>query len=322
KEKSDRLQRLHTMKGFENMVFNMAREASSNEQQIFRSCLKLQKKPTDRSQLRSTCTSNTDETTIKYYDQTSKFIMALVFPMAVSDQDVIVHSIDVIKAKIRHLYPCDASSVPLSKMFKVKARARLRKKGSVQVMIVDTKLRSKIELPAFVVSSHDKGKTWETTAASPSSRVMMKNKPCVSAMIRACPTHFMAISCELWPDVPLSFMDKLEMHTVSPRGGLIRLRCNNRITIAAEKNSVDRDIDICVLEQESSPTPMVTITATKDITRPLILSIPFNMLERGENAKGLIILVKDGDLKWQKAQCEAYKELCSIIFVINSLNRR
>ncbi|XP_033751837.1 uncharacterized protein LOC117335766 [Pecten maximus] len=321
-ELSDRRQRIQTMKGFENLVFSMAIDAASNEQQIFRTCLNWQRKKPDRTQLHSTCSVNTNETTIKYYDNTSTFTMALVFPMAVSDKDVIVQNIDVIKTKMRHLYPCDHSSVPLSKMFRVRANVNLRKKSSVQVLVVDTKPRKAVDLPAFIVSSYDNGKTWETTAASPASRVILKNSSCVSAIIRACPTHFMAVSCELWPDVPDYFMDRLEMHTLTPRGGMIRLRCNNRITITADKHSVDDDIDICFLEQESSPTPVVTITATEDITRPLKLSIPLNMLDRGEIAQGLIILVKDGDLKWQKAPCEARKEHGAIVFMVNNLNRR
>ncbi|XP_060084140.1 polycystin-2-like protein 2 [Ylistrum balloti] len=321
-ETSNRLQQIQTMKGFENFVFNMAREAASNEQQIFKRCLHWQHKTPHRNQLRSICTENTNETNIKYYDHASNFTMAFVFPMAVSDEDVIVRTIPVVKAKIRHLYPCDHSSVPLSKMFKVKAKASLRKKSSVQVFIVDNKPKIDKELPSFVVLSHDNGKTWETIAVSPDSRVMVQKAPCVSAIVRACPTHIMAISCELWPDVPDFMMNRLEIHTVSPRGGLIRFRCNNRILIKADKNSVDRDVDICVMEQESRPTPMVTLTATEDITRPLTLYIPFNMLDRGESAKSLIILVKDGDLKWQKAPCGANKVHGCIVFVINSLNRR
>ncbi|XP_069132806.1 polycystin-1-like protein 2 isoform X2 [Argopecten irradians] len=321
-ETSDRLQRIQTMKSFENFVFNKAADVACHEQQLLRTYLNWSRRLPKKSHLLSTCSTNTDETTITYYDRSSNFTLALVFPTAVSNQDVLVHDMDVIKAKMRNLYPCDKSSVPLSKMFKVKTNAKLRKKNSVQVLVVDTKPTNLPELPAFIVSSHDMGKTWEATAASPASRVTLKHSPCVSAMIRACPTHLMAISCELWPNVPDHCMDRLEMHTISPGGGTIRLRCNNRVVIAADKHSVDEDVDICVLEEEWSPAPIITITATEDIARPLILSIPLNMLDRGENPKELIILVKEGDLKWQKAPCKAFKEHGSIIFTINHLNRR
>lgn len=71
--------------------------------------------------------------------------------------------------------------------------------------------------------------------------------PCVVTELRACPTHVMAISCELWPDVSEAMMDRLEMHTVPRKGCSIRLRCNDGIIITAERGTVDTDTDLCVL---------------------------------------------------------------------------